>query len=178
MKPTNLSACKRIFTLLILLFSIGATVNAQPLTANFTANQVAGCSPLIVSFQDQSTGGPAVWHWNFGNGNTSALQNPTATYFTPGTYTVTLTVSNNGNTNTITRTEYVTIYDGPGTNFSANTTSGCFPLRVQFNDHVAGTSTNNVSWLWDFGNGVTSTAQHPLVTFNTGVFCNLKGYKR
>ncbi|HXB05736.1 MAG TPA: PKD domain-containing protein, partial [Puia sp.] len=51
----------------------------------------------------------------------------------------------------------------PGTDFSANPTSGCGPLAVRFTD----LSTNRpLFWSWDFGNGQTSTQQNPLVTYN------------
>src|SRR6185436_14399235 len=71
----------------------------QAPSANFTGSPITGCSPLIVSFQDLSTGNPISWNWSFGNGNTSALKNPTASYFTPGTYTVSLTVTNASGSN-------------------------------------------------------------------------------
>lgn len=148
---------------------LGATrLQAQVPVAGFTGTPLSGCSPLIVVFQDQSTNSPTSWSWDFGNGNTSALQNPTATYFTPGTYTVTLTATNAFGSNTVTRTQYVTVYEPPVVNFSADRTSGCFPLRVQFTDlSGAGTGNTNTTWLWDFGNGTTSTLQNPLAVYTT-----------
>src|SRR5215203_3713798 len=64
------------------------------LTANFTASPQAGCSPLVVHFTDQSTGNPTQWKWDLGNGATSTLKNPSATYFNPGTYPIKLVVKN------------------------------------------------------------------------------------
>jgi len=153
-------------------FIFGAIAARTQPVANFTASQQVGCSPIIVNFQDQSAGNPTSWLWNFGNGNTSTLQNPTASYFTPGTYTVTLTVSNAGGTNTIFRTDYITVYEPPSVNFSANITSGCFPLRVQFTDlSTAGLNNTNVTWDWDLGNGTTSSLQNPSVTYtNAGTY--------
>lgn len=147
----------------------GATVaSGQAPVANFTGTPLSGCSPVIVTFQDQSTGNPTTWNWNFGNGNTSALQNPTATYFSPGTYTITLTVTNTSGSNTLTRQQLVTVYEPPVVNFTADKTSGCFPLQVQFTDMSAGgTGNTNVAWQWDFGNGTTSTQQNPAVTYTT-----------
>ncbi len=66
--------------LLYVLILSGPAALCQVPVANFTANTQAGCSPLVVNFQDQSTNNPTSWNWNFGNGNTSTLQNPTATY--------------------------------------------------------------------------------------------------
>lgn len=137
-------------------------------TANFTAAVTSGCSPLVVNFQDQSTGNPTSWFWDFGNGATATLQNPSTTYFTPGTYTVKLTVTNAQGSNTLTRTQYVTVYGKPVINFRAVDSVGCFPLRTQFTD-LSSTSpgTANSSWLWDFGDGTQGTQQNPLHVYTT-----------
>jgi gliding motility-associated-like protein len=159
---------KKIAGLFILLSGIFYFAEAQAPTANFTANITAGCSPLVVSFTDLSTGNPTAWSWNFGNGATSTLQNPTSTYFTPGTYTVTLTVSNAAGSNTLTRPQYITVYEPPTVDFSGFPTMGCFPVRTQFTDlSTPGAGNTDVAWLWDFGNGTQSTAQNPYVIFNS-----------
>jgi len=151
-----------------LLFFSFSSVSAQAPVANFTGNPLAGCSPVIINFQDLSTGNPTSWSWNFGNGNTSVLQNPTASYFTPGAYTISLTVTNANGSNTLTRTQYINVYEPPTVDFSGSPLSGCFPLRVQFTDmSQPGLGNTNVSWFWDFGNGTTSTLQNPMATFVT-----------
>jgi uncharacterized repeat protein (TIGR01451 family) len=72
--------------------------------ASFTTSTFTGYAPLTVNFTNTSTlGGAAIisWLWNFGDGNTSTLVNPSHTYLTDGTYNVTLTVSDaNGCTHT------------------------------------------------------------------------------
>src|ERR1044071_4019210 len=79
---------RRLYNLLYLVcVLLPGLAMAQP-TANFTANNVSGCSPIVVQFTDQSTGGATSWSWNLGNGSNSTLQNPSTTYITPGTYTV------------------------------------------------------------------------------------------
>lgn len=172
MKPKGRNILTKLIALQAIIISSVIRSPAQAPVAAFSGSPLSGCSPLVVLFQDQSTGGPTAWNWNFGNGNTSTLQNPTATYFTPGTYTVTLTATNAGGSNTLTKTQYITVYESPTVDFSASSTSGCFPLRIQFQDlSTPGAGNTNVSWFWDFGNGTTSTLQNPFITFNTsGIF--------
>ena len=77
--------------------SLTISVTAPPpaLSADFTASQLLGIVPLVVTFTDRSTGNPVSWDWNFGDGSQhSSAQNPTHIYIVPGTYTVTLTVRN------------------------------------------------------------------------------------
>ncbi|WP_292392849.1 PKD domain-containing protein [Methanoculleus sp. UBA303] len=62
--------------------------------AGFSADVTAGVAPLTVRFTDESSGDPKSWSWAFGDGGTSAEQNPVYTYRTPGNYTVNLTVDN------------------------------------------------------------------------------------
>jgi gliding motility-associated-like protein len=149
----------RFLPILLLLLG-GLTAMGQP-TAGFIASPVTGCAPLAVSFTDQSTGAPTTWQWDLGNGTQSTQQNPTTTYFTPGTYTVTLTVSNTGGSNTITKTQYITVNDKPSVNFIASDSTGCFPLRVSFTDLSSAGTGSITNWDWDFGDGTNSTAQNP-----------------
>jgi PKD repeat protein len=69
-------------------------------SADFTASPVTGTLPLVVTFSDLSSPGgptsPSSWNWDFGDGNTSIDQNPTHTYTTAGTFTVTLIADFNG----------------------------------------------------------------------------------
>jgi PKD domain/Secretion system C-terminal sorting domain len=71
--------------------TVAVTVSPTPISAfNFNA------TGLSVVFADQSVGTVTNWLWDFGDGNTSTLQNPSHVYATPGQYTVCLTASNNG----------------------------------------------------------------------------------
>ena len=118
-----------------------------------------GCGPLTVDFLDASnvSGSATVvgWQWNFGDGNTSTAQNPTHTYNTPGTYTVSLTITlSNGCTDSHTILNYVTV-SGPNVSFTPSVTSGCAPLTVTFTDNTLH-SNPPVNYLWNFGDGNTS----------------------
>lgn len=158
---------KSIIFNLVLLFTtlIGYT---QAPTANFTAVNTAGCSPLVVDFQDQSGGNPTSWFWDFGNGATSTLKNPSTTFFKEGIYSVKLTVTNAAGSNTLTRSNLITIYGKPTPAFSTSDSSGCFPVRAQLSDQsTASAGTVNTTWFWDFGDGTQSTEQSPLHVYTT-----------
>jgi PKD repeat protein len=85
------------------------TLTLIPPTANFVGTPTAGTEPLTVNFTDLSSGGPTAWQWNFGDGKTSTLQNPSHIYTAAGTYTVSLTASNAGGSDAMTKTGYITV---------------------------------------------------------------------
>lgn len=67
--------------------------DSSALSASFMASVNTGRAPLTVEFTDTSEGSPTGWQLGFGDGSYSKLQNPVYTYHKPGTYTVTLTVT-------------------------------------------------------------------------------------
>ena len=91
-------------------------VYAQPKAA-FNANVTSGCPPLVVQFQNTSTGGATSYKWDLGNGTISTEQNPGAVYVNPGTYTITLEVSDGSSTNKHTEKGYIFVYAMPVANF-------------------------------------------------------------
>lgn len=81
----------------------------NPPVANFSADVTSGCNATI-HFTDQSTvSAGATYLWDFGDGQTSTLQNPAHTYTASGTYTVSLTVTSCAGNDTQTKTNYITI---------------------------------------------------------------------
>lgn len=133
------------------------------LEARFTANVTSGEVPLKVQFNDTSTGSPTTWEWDFGDGANSTSQHPAHIFTAPGTYDVALTVSDGEETKTETRTGYIEVTESASVpleaNFSADTTTGEVPLKVQFNDTSTG---DPETWEWDFGDGTNSTEQNPV----------------
>jgi PKD repeat protein len=141
--------------------------------ANFTGSPLKGFAPLLVQFNDTSTGGPTSWAWVFGDGNTSAIQNATNLYGQEGNYTVNLTVSNVDGSNTTSKFEYIHVAPPLIVNFSANVTNGTIPLTVNFTDYTDYTNqTPPFSWNWSFGDGgYNNTAQNVTYTYaGVGLF--------
>jgi Zn-dependent metalloprotease len=85
-------------------------------TAGFLATNTKPCDGTV-QFKDLSVGDPKSWAWDFGDGQSSTLQNPSHTYATDGTYTVKLTATNPTGGTTETKTSYITIKlpKGPAT---------------------------------------------------------------
>jgi PKD repeat protein len=80
--------------------------------AEFSGTPTSGNAPLEVAFTDESTGTPASWDWDFGDGGTSTDQNPTHEYTDPGVYTVSLTVDDLA---TETKVGYIVVTSPGGT---------------------------------------------------------------
>ncbi|MDD3574529.1 MAG: PKD domain-containing protein, partial [Methanospirillum sp.] len=109
--------------------------------ADFTANPTYGTAPLTVQFTDTSTTEWSVWNWDFGDGETSVIKNPSHVYETSGTYTVKMTVGSMSGYYTVTKEGYITVTGSGGgivADFTASPMSGTAPLTVQFTDISTG----------------------------------------
>jgi PKD repeat protein len=136
------------------------TVNRA--VANFTFTQTSHCLPITVNYQDNSVNAVS-WFWEFGDGNTSTLQNPTHTFTSMPTTNVKLTIVDiNGCTASRSRSN-VKLFKS---NFTINKINACVNESVTY----TATSLGNVatSWFWDFGDGNTSTLQNPTHTYSQG----------
>lgn len=140
-------------------------VFAIPLPSpNFIATPNTGYATITsMTFTDGTTSNPlypvTTWLWNFGDSTTSTSQNPTKTYSTPGTYTVSLTATNAGGSATHTKTGYITVaaVTVPVANFTINKSSGDIPLDVTFTNTSTGIGTLTYSWDLDDGTGAQTT---------------------
>jgi PKD repeat protein len=134
--------------------------------ADFGGSPTIGPVGMTVSFNDASTGVVTTRLWDFGDGQTSTLTNPTHTYATHGDFTVSLTATNDGGSNTKTRTNFVsTKYPIQVADFTGTPLSGAVPMLVTFTNTTTGTAG---TWLWNFGDGTpTSTLQNPTHSYTT-----------
>lgn len=136
------------------------------LNPDIAANNRIGISPLTVQFTDRTkTIYPITeWLWEFGDGSTSTQQNPVHTFVGEGDcrFDIKLTVtSHSGGTTlkrTITEKDFVQLNVRVAASVDAEPTVGYGPLSVKFNMVTEGKVD---SYLWDFGDGETSTQRNP-----------------
>lgn len=139
-------------------YELSSLVDIKNPKAEFTANKTQGCGQVQVSFQNQSEGATS-WFWDFGNGQTSTKENPKIT-FLAGSYSVSLIAMNGDCRDSIVYTDFINI-DELSSEFNYDYNQSCLPVTISFQDE----SKNATSWLWDFGDGNTSTEQNPTHTY-------------
>jgi PKD repeat protein len=128
-------------------------------SAAFSATPTNVALGAPVQFNDESGGGaPTSWLWDFGDGTTDTARDPVHSYSTVGYKTITLTATNATGSSTVTKSNYIAVSTPSGAAFSGSPTAITSGKTVSFTDESTGTPT---SWLWDFGDGSTSTQQNP-----------------
>jgi PKD repeat protein len=138
----------------------------QPPTANFTSS----CTNLSCTFTNTSTddGTIASSSWTFGDGGTSTATSPSHGYGSAGTYSVSLTVTDDkGATNSTTKSVTVSTTPPPNTPPTANFTSSCTNLACSFTNTSTDPDGTIASSSWTFGDGSTSTATSPSHTYGS-----------
>ena len=113
------------------------------------------------------------WTWDFGNGQTSNLQNPSITYTAPGSYTVTLIARNRSGSNAMRKNGYITVYPFPTPKFTSDLTLACAPASVQFVDQSTPGQGSITNWKWDLGDGTTSNQQNPSHAYTQTGYYNI-----
>ncbi|MFA6275139.1 MAG: PKD domain-containing protein [Pedobacter sp.] len=139
-------------------YSIQVSPNTITPELVVNSNELRGCAPLTVHFFNNTSGANS-FTYTFGDGATattlSAPETVTHIFTQPGTYTVRLDATN-GCSNAST-TETITVLPQPKAEFHGDTLVGCAGLNVKFTN----TSTDGVSYLWEFGDGATSRDVEP-----------------
>jgi len=147
------------------------TVYPAP-SASFTANMTTACAPSTIQFTDLSSSPPGAgsvvsWSWDFGDGSSSAQQNPSHTYTTTGFYNVLLQItSSTGCKSTAAIGRYIRIVNGVNADFSFSQPGTCQPpFLINFQDQSNGPGV--LSYSWNFGNGGPgSNLQNPTSIYN------------
>src|SRR5438552_280186 len=146
----------------VLALNPGAAPTNQPPVAAFSSS----CSALTCNFTSTSSdpdGTIASYSWTFGDGGTSSAPNPAHSYTASGTYTVTLTVTDNqGATNAVSHSVTVNAANQPPV---AAFTSSCTNLTCSFTSTSSDPDGTIASYSWAFGDGATSTLQNPSHTY-------------
>ncbi|MFZ4521117.1 MAG: PKD domain-containing protein [Bacteroidales bacterium] len=163
LKVTNTYGCVNEIT-------INVSILPAPV-ASFTTllgtNQCEGQPVQFQSLSDPNGGGPIIeWAWNFGDAppnNTSPAENPTHTYAASGTYTVTLKVKTANNCYSAVFSKDIDVNPLPVAMFSFTTV--CEGDPTVFTDNSTANAPGTMTYLWDFGGGVTSPSPSPTYVF-------------
>ena len=149
----------RLLILILIFFKINSFFSQ--VNASFNADITVGCSPLVVNFTNTSTNSISFF-WDFNNGSTSILNNPSATFINPGFYTIKLVANGATVSDSIISIDYIHVLDKPSASFSYNILSNC--ENDNFIDFT-NTSIGYTSSVWDFGNGDTTNSINPTYSY-------------
>ena len=137
------------------------TVGTFPACVAFFFGAPSPTFPQTWSFIEFSSGNPDFWSWDFGDGNTSTLQNPLHSYAMEGTYQVCLTITDSTGTCDDTYCEEIIVLANPtgGDCESDFTYSSNDLLTFDFEGYMLDTSLQAASYHWDFGDGTWGSGQ-------------------
>jgi PKD repeat protein len=135
-------------------------VKPNTVRAFFNSSGNFGCAPYTVIFTDKSIGGTNL-SWNFGNGQTSNLSNPTVTYINPGTYTVFQYVNNGCSYDT--SIMLIEVQPTPQFTISKNKATACVNEPIQFTSNLV----DSGSITWYFSLNDSSNLFNPTFAFST-----------
>lgn len=143
------------------------TVNSPSPVAKFTYYPSKPFTSTTIHFTDLSSGYGKIisWHWNFGDGSTSTIQNPTHKYLDDGKYKVTLAVIDEyGKSNSTYM--YVTVKNvAPDADFTFTPSKPSILDTIYFTDTSTDPDGYVVSREWDFGDDYKSTLKNPSHTY-------------
>lgn len=134
--------------------------------AGFINDVSAGCYPLTVRFTNYTVGGNS-YFWDFGDGEVSVDRNPVHTFERAGNFRVSLTVPGPDGKDGV-YTSFILVHDHPVASFTVSPSLVYVP-----GDEIRAynASTGGSTYLWRFGDGVTSSDQHPQYGYlSEGVF--------
>lgn len=121
--------------------------------ADFAFLDTLYCPGQTVQFTDASSGIGTItsWHWDFGDGQSSSIQNPTHTFNTPDDQEVTLTIMMDSCESSITKT--VRIFDFPDVSITNSQLDGCYPHEIDFYVDMNTVTYPAIKYVWNFNDG-------------------------
>ncbi len=146
--------------------------------AGFSSSATTVCAGYAVNFTDQSLGNPVSWHWTFPGAtpSTSTLQNPMVSYQTPGTYNVSLVVSNPNGTSYVAASSYIIVQFTP-TSAAIYTGNPCMGDSIQ----LIGGTLSGATYSWSgpsgFNSNQSSVSLTGLTLNQTGVYSFVISYQ-
>lgn len=149
-------------------FTQTLTVGAYP-KAEIAASTNPICTSDSVVFTDASVvngGTKNYWYWDFGNGNTSSLQNPPPVQYPAGNYTVKLFINTTENCPSDTAVQTFTVGTAPQIDFTKTDTCSNIPVAFTARNNTPGIAIDK--WLWDFGDNTFSEDPVAVHTYTTG----------
>ncbi|WP_025742139.1 PKD domain-containing protein [Aquimarina pacifica] len=150
-----------------------------PLAASFDVSVTTGTAPLSVAFDSSSSvipdGSDVTYSWDFGDGTTSTLANPTHIFTEAASYAVTLTLSD-GTNSSISSIVTITVEEeeinlAPLAILTSSSTSGEAPFAIDFDSSESSDPNGDaLVYTWDFGDGTTGGGSSVSHTFGAGTF--------
>lgn len=126
---------------------------------DFVADRTEGNSPLTVQFNDTSYKPGVAWSWSSNGVVFSTEQKPKYIFNTPGKYTIKMDVTDEaGTVSSVVKDNYINVLASPSADFVYYPQSPAINQVVNFTDQSTGSPT---SWMWNFGDGSTSSLQSP-----------------
>ena len=145
-------------------------INVSTPSASFSVNPLnSNCPPLIADFVNTSSSDANIYKWNFGDGSTSYVDNPSHLYSSTGLFDTYLIVENSfGCRDTMYKNNYIDMLGiFPSGNFTVSDTLVCVNESILLTPNVS----NTVSYIWDFGNGIFSYDSLANISYdNSGIF--------
>jgi len=169
--PDHTYVNEGIYTITLLITNQCGTSSQTSEVNNYTSpngsitqNKEEVCIGNNVRYFSNASNNTVAYSWVLPGATpaTSTLKNPLVTYENTGTYSATLTVTNPGGSESYTVENTISVRDLPTASFTQ--------VNDLLTSQFANESTGGTEYLWDFGDGNTSTEQSPSHTYESEAF--------
>jgi len=160
-------------------YSVKIINNPFPPDPEFVTSTRTGCAGDTIFFTDSTLNSATSWLWDFGDGNTSTLQDPWHIYSFDSLFTITLTATNPNGSSQIVKTNYIAIIFPPGPAscipYHGTTCCGSGILRVLFNhiDNRSGDASNGYESFDCSATILTAGGTQPMLVVTDSIALNI-----